>query len=191
MALKYALWYRNLTHVGILYKEMWSIHAQLCMNIHPFSQPPQTKQNKTNNTTTITKNKFQQTKLKLWHSPDWKVLALYQSTSIFDSNRWGLFTGESCAHTFYNRDATTHLLLTINDFSTAVFQNILNQRTRVKMGCTYLLGLLFSYLECVSQKTKVGKAVGDINKMIFSSPLFLRKYQKLNVFIKEKKPHRF
>lgn len=37
-ALEYALWCRDLTQGGILYKEMWSIRAQSCMNIHSCSQ---------------------------------------------------------------------------------------------------------------------------------------------------------
>ena len=97
---------------------------------------------------------MQHSKLSYDIAPSWQMLALHQTTSIFHSNRWGLFTGEPCAHTSHNRDAATHLVLTINNCSTAIFQSILSKRTQVKMRCTYLQGLPFSYLKCVSQKTK-------------------------------------
>ena len=163
--LEYALWCRNLTHGSILYEETWSVLAQLCMNICSCSQNQRQK------------TKVQQSKLSYDVAPSWQMLALHQPTSIFHSSRWGLFTGEPCAHTPHNRDATTHLVLTINNCSTAVFQSILSKRTQVKMRCAYLQSSPFSYLQFVSQKTKgwnqhlVARRISPLS----SSPPLLRK----------------
>ena len=164
--LEYALWCRNLAHGSILYKEMWSILAQLCMNICSCSQNQRKK------------TKVQQSKLSYDIAPSWQVLALHQTTSIFHSNRWGLFTGEPCAHTSRNRDATTRLVLTINNCSTVIFQSILSKRAQVKMRCAYLQGLPFSHIKFVSQKTKGWSQhllARRISPLSSPSPPFLRK----------------
>lgn len=124
------------------------------------------------------KTKVQQSKLSYDIAPSWQMLALCQTTSIFHSSRWGLFTGEPCAHTPHNRDATTHLVLTINNCSIAVFQSILSKRTQVKMRCAYLQGLPFSYLKFVSQKTKGSNqhlVARRISPLSSPSPPLLRK----------------
>lgn len=140
--LEYALWCRNLTHGSILYKEMWSILAQLCMNICSCSQN-QRKKPKCNTASWV------MTLLQVGRC--WHCTKLHRYFTLIGEDYLQVSPVLTTSH---NRDATTHLVLTINSCSTAIFQSILSKRTQVKMRCAYLQGLPFSYLKCVSQKTK-------------------------------------